>query len=279
MRIFITGHKGQLGRALHQAFQDHDLALADLPEADITNAAQTIQAIADFRPDLVLHPAALTDTSACQRDPDLAYRVNALGARNVALGCQRAGATMLQISTNEVFDGKQSDPYLEWDDTRALSVYAQSKLAGEYYVQRLLQRYYIVRIAWLYGNGPSSFVTKVLQWAQASRELRIVADEVATPTYVPDLAAAIVSLARQPVYGVYHFTNSGSCSRLQWAQRSQALAGRGDVSVQPARLADFPSAVPKPAYSVLRNFCGQELGITLRPWEDALQDYFRARGA
>jgi dTDP-4-dehydrorhamnose reductase len=276
MRIFITGHKGQLGRALHQAFQDHDLALADLPEADITNAAQTIQAIADFRPDLVLHPAALTDTAACQRDPDLAYRVNALGARNVALGCQRTGATMLQISTNEVFDGQKTEPYLEWDDTRALSIYAQSKLAGEWYVQRLLQRYYIVRIAWLYGNGPSSFVTKVLQWAQSNRELRAVADEVATPTYVPDLAAAIVSLVHQPVYGVYHLTNSGSCSRLQWAQRILALAGRGDVNVLPARMADFPSAVPKPAYSVLRNFCGQNLGITLRPWEDALQDYFRA---
>jgi dTDP-4-dehydrorhamnose reductase len=275
MRIFITGHKGQLGRALHQAFQDHDLALADLPEADITSAAQTIQTIADFRPDLVLHPAALTDTVACQRDPDLAYRVNALGTRNVALGCQRASAVLLQISTNEVFDGQQSDPYLEWDSTHALSVYAQSKLAGEWYVQRLLQRYYIVRIAWLYGNGPSSFVNKVLQWAQTNRELRIATDEVATPTYVPDLVAAIASLVQQPVYGVYHFTNSGSCSRLQWAQRILAQAGRSDVTLLPARLADFPSAAPKPAYSVLRNFCGQDLGITLRPWEDALQDYFR----
>jgi dTDP-4-dehydrorhamnose reductase len=278
MRIFITGHKGQLGRALHQAFSDHDLALADLPEADITNAAQTIQAIADFRPDLVLHVAALTDTTLCQRDPDLAYRGNALGARNVALGCQRTGATMLQISTNEVFDGGKAEPYLEWDDTRALSVYAQSKLAGEWYVQRLLQRYFIVRIAWLYGDGPSSFVNKVLQWARTNRELRIVTDEVATPTYVPDLVAAIAALVRQPVYGVYHFTNGGSCSRLQWAQRILALAGRDDVSVLPARMADFPSAAPKPAYSVLRNFCGQDLGITLRPWEDALQDYFRVHG-
>ncbi len=275
MRIFLTGHKGQLGRALHRAFSEHDLAVADLPEADITDAASTIQAIADFRPDLVLHPAALTDTTLCQRDPDLAYRVNALGTRNVALGCQRAGATLLLISTNEVFDGRKAEPYLEWDATNALSVYAQSKLAGEWYVQRLLQRYYIVRIAWLYGNGPSSFVTKVLEWAKTSAELRVVTDEVATPTYVPDLVKAIVSLVRQPVYGVYHFTNGGSCSRLQWAERILALAGRSGVSVAPARLADFPLAVPKPAYSVLRNFCGQDLGITLRPWEEALQDYFR----
>ena len=125
------------------------------------------------------------------------------------------------------------------------------------------------------ATGPSSFVTKVLDWAKAKPELRIVTDEVATPTYVPDLVGAIVSLVRQPVYGVYHFTNSGSCSRYEWAERILALAGRGDVSVLPARMADFPSAVPKPAYSVLRNFCGQDLGITLRPWEEALQEYFR----
>jgi dTDP-4-dehydrorhamnose reductase len=278
MRIFITGHKGQLGRALHQAFLDHDLALADLPETDVTDAAQTIQAIADFRPDLVLHPAAFTDTVACQRDPDLAYRVNALGARNVALGCQRVGAALLYISTNEVFDGLKTEPYLEWDAPHALSVYAQSKLAGEWYVRSLLQRYYVVRIAWLYGNGPSSFVNKVLQWAQTSRELRIVADEVATPTYVPDLVTAIVDLVRQPIYGVYHFTNSGSCSRLEWARRILALSGRAGVSVVPAQMAELPLATPKPAYSVLRNFCGRELGITLRPWDDALQEYFRVLG-
>jgi dTDP-4-dehydrorhamnose reductase len=256
MRIFITGHKGQLGRALHQAFLDHDLALADLPETDVTDAAQTIQAIADFRPDLVLHPAAFTDT----------------------VGCQRVGAALLYISTNEVFDGLKTEPYLEWDAPHALSVYAQSKLAGEWYVRSLLQRYYVVRIAWLYGNGPSSFVNKVLQWAQTSRELRIVADEVATPTYVPDLVTAIVDLVRQPIYGVYHFTNSGSCSRLEWARRILALSGRAGVSVVPAQMAELPLATPKPAYSVLRNFCGRELGITLRPWDDALQEYFRVLG-
>jgi dTDP-4-dehydrorhamnose reductase len=274
MRIFITGHKGQLGSALRQAFAGHDLALADLPELDITNPIQIVQAIADFRPDLVLHPAAYTDTAGCQRNPDLAYRVNALGTRNVALGCQRSGAALLYISTNEVFDGRKTEPYLEWEPANPLNVYGRSKQAGEWYVQSLLQRYYIVRIAWLYG-GPNSFVTKTLQWAQAGRELRMVTDEVATPTYVCDLAPAIVALVGQPVYGVYHFTNAGQCSRYEWAQRILALAGRTDVNLVPARLADFPDAVPKPAYSVLRNFCGADLGITLRPWEEALEESFR----
>lgn len=275
MRILITGHKGQLGRALQQAFAGHDLALADLPETDITDAAGTAALITGFRPDLVLHPAALTDTTACQRDPDLAYRVNALGTRNVALGCQRAGAALLYISTNEVFDGAKREPYLEWEPVGPISAYARSKQAGEWYVQSLLDRYYIVRIAWLYGGGPSSFVTKTLEWARKSNDLRVVTDEVATPTYLPDLVQAIAALVRQPVYGVYHLTNAGACSRYEWARRILALAGRGDVAVSPAVMADFPAAVPKPAYSVLRNFCGADLGITPRPWEEGLEEHFR----
>ena len=157
------------------------------------------EAIADFRPDLVLHPAALTDTAGCQRDPDLAYRVNALGTRNVALGCQRAGAALLYISTNEVFDGRKAEPYLEWEPVGPLSVYARSKQAGEWYVQRLLERYYIVRIAWLYGGGAQLLRHQDAGLGDArASELRVVTDEVATPTYVPDLVEAIVSLVRQP---------------------------------------------------------------------------------
>ncbi len=276
MRIFITGHKGQLGRALRQALGEHELALADLPETDITDAAAIGDAIASFRPDLVLHPAAFTDTVACQRDPDQAYRVNALGTRNVALGCQRADAALLYISTNEVFEGTHAEPYLEWEETNPLSAYALSKRAGEWYVQSLLERYYIVRIAWLYGGASPSFVSKTLEWARSSDGLRVVTDEVATPTYLPDLTAALVRLVREPVYGVYHFTNDGQCSRYEWARLILGLAGLGQVDVTPALMADFPTAPPKPAYSVLRNFCGGELGITLRPWQEALEDYFRA---
>lgn len=275
MRIFITGHKGQLGRALCQALAAHDLALADLPETDITDPAAIGNAIAAFRPDLVLHPAALTDTAACQRNPDLAYRVNALGTRNVALGCQKAKAPLLYISTNEVFDGQHAEPYLEWEATNPLSVYAQSKRAGEWYVQSLLRQYYIVRIAWLYGGSTPSFVSKTLDWARSSDSLRVVTDEVATPTYLPDLVAALVSLTQLPVYGVYHFTNAGQCSRYEWARLILGLAGLAQADVAPAVMADFPTAVPKPAYTVLRNFCGADLGITLRPWQEALEDYFR----
>ncbi len=274
MRILLTGYKGQLGRALHQALRDHTLALADLPETDITNPPQIIQAIADFRPDVVIHTAAYADTAGCQRDPDLAYRANTLGTRNVALGCQQAGAALLHISSNEVFDGRKGEPYLEWEATNPLSVYARSKQAGEWYVQSLLERFYIVRLAWLYSQGAASFVTKTLQWVQTSEELQVVTDEIATPTYAPDLVQAIVKLINQPIYGIYHLTNSGQCSRYEWAQRILTLAGLGHVTIAPALLADLPEAVPKPVNSALRNFIGAELGITLRPWQDALEEYF-----
>jgi len=275
MRIFITGYKGQLGRALCQAFGQHTLALAARPEMDITDHKQIIKAIRDFRPDLVIHAAAYTDTMGCERDPDLAYRVNALGTRNVALGCQQAGAALLYISTNEVFDGLKGEPYLEWDPVHPLNAYARSKQAGEWYVQSLLERFYIVRIAWLFSRGAASFVTKTLQWAQNRNELRVVTDEIATPTYAPDLVRALMRLIEEPIYGVYHFTNSGQCSRYEWAQRILELAGLRHVTLLPARLADFPEMPPKPPYSVLRNFCGAQLGITLRPWEEALEEYFR----
>jgi len=270
MRILITGHKGQLGRELWRALAGETLLGADLPELDITDASAT-QAIADFRPDVVLHAAAYTDTAGCERDPDLAYRVNALGTRNVALGCQRVGGVLLYISTNEVFDGQKTEPYLEWEQPNPLNVYAKSKLAGEWYVQMLLERFYIVRIAWLYSRGTTSFVTKILQAAEGQLELRVVTDEVATPTYAPDLAAAIAALIRQPVYGIYHFTNAGQCSRYEWALKILELAGR-HVPVRPVTMREFPGATVKPPYSVLRNFCGAALDITLRPWEEALEE-------
>jgi len=178
---------------------------------------------------------------------------------------------MLYISTNEVFDGQKTEPYLEWEQPNPLNVYARSKLAGEWYVQMLLERFYIVRIAWLYSRGAPSFVTKILQAAEEQQEPRVVTDEVATPTYAPDLAAAIAALIRQPVYGIYHFTNADQCSRYEWALKILEFAGR-QVPVHPVTMSEFPGATVKPPYSVLRNFCGAALGITLRPWEEALAE-------
>ena len=274
MRIAITGHKGQLGRALQQALAEHDILGLDLPEHDITDPATIVTTVADFQPQVVIHAAAMTNVDGCERDPELAFRVNVLGTQHMALACQRAGAALVHISTNDVFDGKLGRPYYEWDRPAPQSVYARSKAAAEFYVRSLLQRFYIVRTAWLYAQGGENFVTKIIAAADRFGTLKVVTDEVSAPTYAPDLAQAIAQLIVTDHFGFYHFTNSGFCSRYDWACHILALSGRGDVPVEAITTADWKRAAPPPLYAPLVNFAGAALGITLRPWEEALQEYF-----
>jgi dTDP-4-dehydrorhamnose reductase len=274
MRIVITGHKGQLGQALARTLAGNEILGLDLPEFDIGVADQIIPAILETQPNLVIHPAAMTDVDGCERDPEQAFRVNALGTQNVALACGRCGASMLHVSTNEVFDGKLGRPYYEWDVPSPLSVYARSKAAAEFYVRTLLRRFYIVRTAWLYAQGGNNFVTKILAVADAHGALRVVTDEVSTPTYAPDLAQAIGELVQTEHYGIYHFTNGGVCSRYDWTIKILELSGRGDVPVEAITTDQWPRAAEPPHYAPLVNFAGAALGITLRPWPEALQAYF-----
>jgi dTDP-4-dehydrorhamnose reductase len=272
MRVLITGASGQLGRALRRAFQDEETFPLQRPAYDVTDLA-TVQALVEMRPHLVIHAAALTDVDRCQREPDLAYQQNALGTRNVALACQETGARMVYISTNEVFDGSKAEPYLEFDQPNPINAYGGSKLAGERYVQMLLNRFYIVRTSWLFGEGSKNFVRKILSGARQDSKLAVVTDEVASPTYAPDLAQAIRRLVDHPVYGVYHFTNAGQCARYDFARAILETAQVKGVSLEPIVLPEYQRDSQPPPYSVLRNFCGAALGITLRPWQEALAEY------
>ncbi len=273
MRIVITGSAGQLGQALQATLSGEDLLLLDLPEHDVTRYEQTQQLIADFRPHVTVHAAAFTNVDQCELEPETAYRVNALGTQNVALACQRCDAAMVYISTDYVFDGTKNEPYWEWDAPNPQSVYARSKLAGEYYTQTLLNRFYIVRTAWLYSRTGKNFVQTVLRLANERDKLYFVTDEIGSPTYAPDLAEAVRKLIAHPLYGIYHFTNAGVCSRYEWARAILELAGRPDYPILPTQGYQRPAKVP--ARCELRNFCGAtQLGITLRPWREALADYF-----
>jgi len=274
MRIAITGHKGQLGTALQQELVREELLGVDLPEHDITDPCSIIETIVDFRPDVVIHGAAMTDVDGCERNPDLAFRVNVLGTQNIALACGRCGAVLVHLSTNDIFDGKSGHPYYEWDPPTPQSVYARSKAAAEFYVRTLLNRFYIVRTAWLYARGGSNFVTKIMAAADKHGALKVVTDEVSAPTYASDLAEAIARLIHTEQYGVFHFTNSGICSRYDWACRILELSGRGDIPIEPITTDQWKRAAPAPLYAPLVNFTGAALGITLRPWEEALEDYF-----
>jgi dTDP-4-dehydrorhamnose reductase len=274
VRVLITGGRGQLGRELQQALASETVLAQDLPELDVTDAAAVGRAIGQFQPQVVVHAAAYTDTAGCEANPELAMRVNGEGARQVALACRQAEAAMLYVSTNEVFDGQKGEAYLESDEPKPINAYGRSKLVGERHVQSILDRFYIVRTAWLYAAGGSNFPAKVLRAVASERELRFVTDEVASPTWARDLAQAIVGLIGQPAYGIYHLTNSGCCSRYQWAQRVLELSGRGDVALRPVVQADFGAPYRKPSYSELANRAAAAVGIVLRPWQEALQEYF-----
>jgi dTDP-4-dehydrorhamnose reductase len=278
MRVAITGHKGQLGTALRALLTDEEVLGLDLPEYDITDPRSSVAAVVKFQPDLLIHAAAMTDVDGCERDPELAFRVNALGSQNMALACSRSGAAMVHVSTNDVFDGRLGRPYYEWDLPAPQSVYARSKAAGEFYVRTLLQRFYIVRTAWLYARGGSNFVTKIVAAADRHGSIRVVTDEVSSPTYAPDLARAIVELMTTQHFGLYHLTNSGFCSRYDWAQHILELSGRPSILVEPITTDEWPRAAPPPLYAPLVNFVGASLGITLRPWQEALRDYFSEGG-
>ncbi len=278
MRIAITGAGGQLGAAIAAYFSAyHTIIPLQQPAFDLADVG-CIQQIVATNATMVLHTAAYTNVDGCARDPQLAYRVNALGTRYVALACQQLGVPMVYISTNEIFDGSASQPYQEYDPPHPINAYGYSKLAGERAVTDLLQRFFIVRVAWLYG-GERNFVRTVLRLAKEDphRTLQMTFDEIGSPTLVSDIAPALYNLIGAQIYGTYHIVNDGACSRYELAQAILQQTGYDSVSVKPIRLRDYKRASTPPPYSPLKNIAAAALGISLRPWHDALSDHLAAR--
>jgi dTDP-4-dehydrorhamnose reductase len=282
MRIFVTGCKGQLGRTLYAALTEHTLAGCDLPELDITDRKAICTAITGFSPDAVIHAAAWTNVDGCARDPEQAYRINAMGTQNVALACAACNAAMVYVSTNEVFDGTATEPYREWDPPHPVNPYARSKAAGEWFVRHLLTRFYIARTAWLYAPGGRNFPHRIVQLADdastgsaQSGALRVVTDEVSNPTYAPDLAGALAALIHTGAYGVYHLTNAGHCSRYDFAREILRISKREHIPITPITLDDFRRASTPPRFAPLANTAAAALGITLRPWQEALVEFLQ----
>lgn len=279
MRIAITGANGQLGSALGQALAaKHEIIAFGHAQLEL-GSPSAVDTIVASQADLVLHPAAYTNVDGCARDPDLAYRINGLGTRYVALACRRLNAPLVYISTNEVFAGDADRPYMEYDQTRPVNAYGRSKWAGEQAVRELLDRFYIVRVAWLFG-GERNFVRTVLRLATNPPPggLRMVDDEVGSPTYCADVAAAVTRLISGDYYGTYHFVNSGICSRHAFASEILRQAGYGDLTITPIKLADFKRDSTPPPYTPLANLAGADIGITFRPWEAAVAAYLEQLG-
>ncbi len=283
MRILITGGTGQLGRSLQRTLAAYDVLALSHAELDITDRRSVDGAVDRHRPDVVIHSAALTDTARCEHEPAEARAVNGIGSENVAKACQRVSARLVAVSTNEVYDGTKTTPYVEDDRTGPRNAYAVSKLDGEWLAAAACADTLIIRTSWLYGAGGNNFIEKLRAAASSGRKLSFVTDEIATPTSTEDLAAAIRELiARGAPAGIYHLTNSGEASRYDWAIEVLRLSGMSGVSVDKATTeqlcANGYDGPRKPPYSVLANTRAAALGITMRPWQDALAAYLeRAR--
>lgn len=283
-RLLVTGAAGVVGGYVAEAFAEHELVLTDvvpddgLTPLDVSDPVAVRTVISTERPDVVVHLAAVTDVDQCEREPDLAFAVNAVGTENVARACREVGATLVYTSTAGVFSGEKLEPYVEFDAPAPVNVYGHSKLAGERFVQSHLDRYYICRAGWMIGGGPADrkFVGKLLEFIQAGRQhLRAVDDKVGTPTYARDLAAGIKHLLDTDNYGLYHLVNGGgSASRYEVALALCEALGRNDIEVEPVSSAYFPLPAPRARSEAMVNYKLRLLGLDpMRPWRDALAAY------
>jgi dTDP-4-dehydrorhamnose reductase len=277
MRVAVVGARGQVGRALLAVFDGAVPLTRD--DFDLADRDGAQRAVAAARPDLVVNAAAYVDVNGAERDPTAAFRTNALGARWVAQAAGRVGAGVLYLSTDYVFPGDGGAPYFEWAEPRPLSVYGRSKLAGEHETLGAAHRAWVVRTSWVFGDAERGFVSAIRRLAGQGRELTVVSDEIGGPTYAPDLAAAVRRLVERDAPGIYHLSNDGECSRMEWARAIVDLTGSSSA-VRPITSAEYGRANPgqatRPAHSTLANCAAAALGVRLRPWREALAEHLCA---
>jgi dTDP-4-dehydrorhamnose reductase len=279
MRVLITGAKGMLGRDLVDIMSDRfEVEAIDIEDSDITRFGEIRQTIRDKRPEFVIHCAAYTDVDGCEVETGLSYRINGLGTRNVVACSAELDVPVLYISTDFVFDGRKPSPYREYDNPDPISEYGYGKVAGEFFVRHLHNRFYIVRTSWLYGSHGKNFVDTILKIADQKGELKVVNDQFGSPTYTRDLAGKLVDLIEVKAgYGIYHITNSGACSWCDFAGKILATAGLIDVKLEPITSEELGRAARRPSNSVLENRAiGQEGLEPLRSWEEALSEYLHS---
>ncbi|MDD1715696.1 MAG: dTDP-4-dehydrorhamnose reductase [Methanolinea sp.] len=275
MKILITGAKGQLGQDIQKECGNRGIPFiaADSRALDITDSTQVRAFIRQNAPDMIINCAAYNAVDQAETEWQRAFQVNGLGVRNLALAAREAGAIVVHYSTDYIFDGRKTVPYTIADPPNPLSMYGQSKYLGEQMIRDLADRFFLIRTSWVFGAGNMNFARKILEWSRGQDILRVVDDQVSVPTYTRDLARATLDLATTGEYGLYHITNSGSCSRYGWAELILGTIGWKGTLIT-AKSGDFPTPARRPSYSVLDNFGSREvIGHDLPPWETATLEF------
>jgi len=276
--LLVVGAKGMLGRVLmgilHSSFSKDEIIGWDIEEMDIQKEDESVAKIEKLGPEIVIHIAAYTDVDGCELDKEKAFAVNAEGTKHVALAASKCRAKMVYLSTDYVFDGEKGEPYLESDSPHPLNVYGHSKLKGEQYVQEWVKDSLIIRTQWLYGPFGKNFVASILQQAREKSALSIVNDQIGSPTYSADLAKAISELIQFDARGIFHVTNSDLCTWYTFGKAILELSGVNRVRVLPISSKVLGRPAARPSYSVLNcQKLKKEIGLTMRPWSEALKDY------
>jgi dTDP-4-dehydrorhamnose reductase len=285
MNVVVIGANGQLGTDVVAAFSKnydavHALTHADIEISDLDSVSRVLE---NLRPQVVINTAAMHHVESCERDPQKAFAINAIGAKNLAIVSRGVGAVLMHVSTDYVFDGSKGAPYIEDDTPMPLNAYGITKLAGEHFVRSTTDKHFVIRTSGLYGHSPCrakgglNFIELMLKLARERGEVRVVGSEVVSPTSTAELAEQLVCLSRSNGYGLYHATAEGSCSWYDFAQEIFAITGT-QVRLNIAAPNEFPAKVARPKYSVLENGALKKCGLnTFKPWQAALQNYLGDR--
>jgi len=284
MKILITGAKGQLGCEIAKCFErgytelgvpevlkeKNNVRLIDIDELDISDIEEVKALLLEEKYDAVINCAAYTNVNKCETERELAFQANAIGPRNLAIAAELIGAKLVHISTDYVFRGDGSVPYVEWDICNPQSVYGKTKYLGEEYVKQFSEKYFIVRTSWLYGYYGANFVKTMRKIASEKGACRVVSDQRGNPTNAADLAHHILKLLTTDEYGIYHGTGSGECSWYEFTEKIVEFSGI-DATVSPCTTEEYPTPAKRPAYSSLENMMFKStVGDEFRPWQEAL---------
>ncbi|HWQ63454.1 MAG TPA: dTDP-4-dehydrorhamnose reductase [Methanospirillum sp.] len=271
MKILITGAHGQLGKDITQLSQKNntDTVPCGSQDLDITRYETVIEYIFTQKPDIIINCAAYNAVDQAETDWERAFLVNGLGPKNLSLAANKVDAVLIHYSTDYIFNGQTSRPYTLVDTPDPISRYGESKLLGEQMVMRHALKYFLIRVSWVFGAGNSNFVKKVLEWSSQRDQITVVDDQISSPTYTKDLAQASLDLIKTEQYGIYHMTNTGHCSRYEWAYYILNQIGwTGELT--PGKSSNFKTKATRPAFSALDNFgTDHTIGYELPSWQDA----------